>query len=141
MSSLVKEFAKADGDFQLVGVVDRDTPASLERLSDAHRAGVKIFESVAGMVQATKPDAIAIGTRCDSHARIACECAAYGLPIYLEKPVATTLADAEALDRALGAGTLPVLVSFPLRASALCRGVRKKKSRKARSAALTTSLA
>lgn len=126
MSSLVKEFAMADGEFRLAGVVDHDAPASLERLSDAHRAEVKVCESVSEMMRTTKPDAIAIGTRCDSHARIASECAAYGLPIYLEKPVATSLGDAEALEAAFGAGAPPVLVSFPLRASALCRGVRRK---------------
>jgi predicted dehydrogenase len=77
------------------------------------------------MVEATRPDALAIGSRCDSHARLAIEASAFGLPLFLEKPVATRMEDALALEEAFRSDPCPVLVSFPLRASLVCQQAKR----------------
>ena len=123
MASLLKEFQKAAPDLRLVGVVDTRPGEVLPRVADSF-PDVKFFESLAHLMEAGKPDAIAIGTRCDSHASLAMEAAKYRCPVFLEKPVAINLDQAEALENAFLGSDCPVLVSFPLRASPLCRRVK-----------------
>jgi len=120
MNSIINLLAKADPELAIVGLVDSDPDAALERVPAKDRESVKTFESLGEMVTSVRPDALAIGTRCDSHARLAMESAAFGLPIFLEKPVATRMEDAVALERAFQVHPTPVLVSFPLRASLVC---------------------
>ena len=120
MNSTVNLLAKADPDLAVVGLVDANPAAALERVPEKDRAGVKVFATVREMVEGVDPDAMAIGTRCDSHARFAMEAAGFGRPLFLEKPVATRLEDALALEEAFKSDPCPVLVSFPLRASLVC---------------------
>ena len=126
MSSMVKEFAKEDPDFSLVGIVDENVETALSRLPEEWKDKVQVFTDIHALVREATPDALAIGTRCDSHARLACEAAEYGVPLYLEKPIATNPADAVRLEKAFARNPDQVLVSFPLRASYLCRAVRAR---------------
>ena len=50
---------------------------------------------------------------------------AYDLPLYLEKPVAISMEQAIALERAFEGSHCPVVVSFPLRVSPLCELARE----------------
>ncbi len=64
-------------------------------------------------------------TRCSLHTTMACKVAKTGLPLYLEKPVSTTMADARKLARAFETSKSRVVVSFPLRLSQLVEVPRK----------------
>lgn len=108
-------------DLRVVGLVDPDEVRARESLPDAEREEARFFATVEELVEKTRPDALAIGTRCDLHARYAIEAAAFGLPLFLEKPVAVTMAQAVALEQAFAHFEAGVVVSFPLRASALYR--------------------
>lgn len=121
LSGLLKHFRDHAQDFAVCGIVDRDPEAARLRLPEDIRESTKFFPSLADLVRQSKPDALAIGTRCDSHAALAIEAAGYGLPLFLEKPVAITLDQAIALETAFQKTSCPVLVSFPLRVTALCR--------------------
>ena len=74
---------------EIVGLVNRsprDLPDTL--------AGYPIFDSFeAGM--ATKPDLVVIATYSDSHADLAIRAMEAGAHVFVEKPLATTVADAE----------------------------------------------
>jgi predicted dehydrogenase len=72
------------------------------------------------MMRRSKPDALAIGTRCPLHAPYAIEAAKYDLPLFLEKPVAVSMEQAIALERVFERTRCQVVVSFPLRVSPLC---------------------
>ncbi len=110
-------------DLEVVGLVDPDRERALASLSEKERASVQFFQTAEEMVEATRPDALAIGTRCNLHSRFACEVADYGIPLLLEKPVATTMEQALALEQAFAQATAEVVVSFPLRASDLFREI------------------
>lgn len=112
-------FQASDPTLQVVGVVDPDPAAALERLPAERRAGIRFFATMAELLREGRPDALAVGTRCDLHAHYGIAAAATGLPLFLEKPVATNLADARALERAFADAAGEVVVSFPLRVSAL----------------------
>lgn len=119
-------FQTSDPTLQVVGIVDPNPVAALERLPADKRSGIRFFDTLGELLSEARPDALAIGTRCDLHAPYAIEAAATGLPLFLEKPVATTLADARALERAFADAPGEVVVSFPLRVSALAEMAKAK---------------
>jgi predicted dehydrogenase len=81
---------------------------------------VVFYDGLDEMVRGARPDALVIGTRCALHTPYAIQAAAYDLPLFLEKPVAINLEQAEALERAFEGSRCRVVVSFPLRTSPLC---------------------
>ena len=119
-------FQTSDPTLQVVGVVDPDPAAVLERLPADKRAGIRFFNTLGELLREGRPDALAVGTRCDLHASYAIAAAATRLPLFLEKPVATTLEDARALERAFADAAGEVVVSFPLRVSALAEMTKAK---------------
>ncbi|MEF9878819.1 MAG: Gfo/Idh/MocA family oxidoreductase [Clostridia bacterium] len=77
------------------------------------------------MLNAEKLDGVLIGTNCDTHAALAQKVLARNIPLFLEKPVATTLADLKSLSDCEKASNVPVVVSFPLRVTALVKEVKR----------------
>lgn len=124
MSDMLRNFVKEIPDVEVVGLVDANPEVALRRLPEGHPVP-PCFNSLADLVAKSKPDALAIGTRCDTHARFAIEASRYAIPLFLEKPIATNLEDAIALERAFENSRCRVLVSFPLRVSPLCVRARK----------------
>jgi len=121
ISGLLEHFRHKAQDLVVCGIVDRDPEAARLRLPEDIRATTKFFSSMEELFRQSKPDALVIGTRCDSHFALAIEAAGYGVPLFLEKPVAINLDQAIALESAFQKSSSSVLVSFPLRTSALCR--------------------
>ena len=121
---LVKgSFREVEPDLRLVGVVDPDERGARARIGDlgARTAeDVRFHDDVPALLREARPDAIAVGTRCNLHTPYAMELAQAGLPLFLEKPVAISLEQAVALERAFENAAAPVVVSFPLRVSPLC---------------------
>lgn len=70
-------------------------------------------------------DGVMIGTRCSTHAEIAHACMARDIPVFLEKPVATTLAQWALLRDGYERHDARTVVSFPLRVSPLLGIVRE----------------
>ncbi len=79
----------ADPAFEIVGLVNRSTPA----LPDALR-GYPLAPDYAVALERLKPDLVSIATYSDSHADYACAAMDAGAHVFVEKPLATTLADA-----------------------------------------------
>lgn len=121
LAHMVACFQASDPSLRIVGVVDPDRAGALARLPEADRAQVRFFDSLDELLREARPDALAIGTRCNLHTPLAIAALASGLPLFLEKPVAVTLAQARALEQAFARSRSEVVVSFPLRVSHLCR--------------------
>lgn len=106
---------------RVVGIVDPDRQGASGRLAECDKETAVFYDDLKSLVKNAKPDALAIGTRCNLHAPCAIEAAAYDLPIYLEKPVAISYEQAQGLEKAWETSQAHVVVSFPLKVSPLCR--------------------
>jgi predicted dehydrogenase len=121
INAVIREcFRKVDPELRVVGIVDPDEAGARSRLDACDQADVKFYPTLKALMKGAKPDALAIGTRCHLHAPYAIQAAAYDLPLFLEKPVANSMAQAISLEKAFQKSTCPVVVSFPLRLSPLC---------------------
>ena len=116
-------FREVEPDVRLVGVVDPNEQGARARIGELGAGtteGVRFYDDVPALLHGARPDAIAIGTRCNLHTPYAVQLAQAGLPLFLEKPVSISLEQAVALEDAFENATSPVVVSFPLRVSPLC---------------------
>ena len=121
ISGVIKScLREVEPDIRVVGIVDPDEKGARSRLAECDQKDVKFYKNFKEMVRKARLDALAIGTRCNLHAPYAIEVAKYDLPLYLEKPVAISMKQAVALERAFEKSRCQVVVSFPLRVSSLC---------------------
>ena len=126
ISNIVRALASHDPEFHVTGVVDPNESGARSRLPEADRDEAKFYSSLGSLVQRGRPDALLIGTRCDLHARFATAAATAGLPLFLEKPIATSLRQARGLERAWRDAQSEVVVSFPLKVSHLCQEAKQR---------------
>ena len=117
----------AERDIILEAVADPDAEGVRERLQQKGiwRENLRIWPDAEAMLNHEELDGIMIGTRCSLHARYAAMVMERGLPLFLEKPVATTDKDLNLLRKAAARKTAPVLVSFPLRAAEIAREAKR----------------
>jgi predicted dehydrogenase len=100
----------ADPAFEIVGLVNRSTPEFPEALAgyplsaDFHEALVRL-----------KPDLVSIATYSDSHADYAVAAMEAGAHVFVEKPLATTVADAERVAAKAKETGAKVVVGYILR--------------------------
>ena len=121
ISGMIKNaFRKVEPDLRVVGIVDPDEEGARSRLDGCDKDDVVFYDSVDALVRNAKLDALAVGTRCNLHSPYGIEAAQYDIPMFLEKPVAISLEQAVALERAFENSKCQVVVSFPLRVSPLC---------------------
>src|SRR6266853_2627978 len=64
------------------------------------------------MLKATHPQAVLAYTNTYDHRRVVEICARYGVPVMMEKPLAVSLEDALAIEKAARAGRIHVLVNY-----------------------------
>ena len=76
--------------FRIVGLVNRSAPDLPEELR-----GYPLFADYAQALAETAPDLVCVATYSDSHAAYAVAAMQAGAHVFVEKPLATTLADAE----------------------------------------------
>jgi predicted dehydrogenase len=99
--------------FELVGLVS--TGQSKHVLNAQLGGGYAIFEDYAEALQRTLPDAVCISTYPDTHEEFAVQALEAGCHVFLEKPLATTLAGAERVVAAARQAGKQVLVGYILR--------------------------
>ena len=110
---MLKEFLRT-GEIAVTAVCDTD-PAYARKNADENGVGEYAFYSDAReMLEKEALDGVLVGTRCSLHTEYACLVASFGIPLFLEKPVATTRAQEERLKSILFHSDKTV-VSFPLR--------------------------
>ena len=100
--------------FEIVGVVSRGA-ASRRALLDAVGADYPQFADFETALATTRPDAVSINTYPDTHARYAQHAFAAGCHVFVEKPVATTVAEAEGVVAAARRAGRKLVIGYILR--------------------------
>ncbi|MCJ7706365.1 MAG: Gfo/Idh/MocA family oxidoreductase [Anaerolineales bacterium] len=100
------------GDFQIVGVVSRGAE-SRGRLS-AELGGLPRFGGFEKALEATRPDAVCLATYADTHAPYALTALEAGCHVFVEKPLAETVEQAEAVVRKAQETRRKVVVGYIL---------------------------
>lgn len=111
-ASHARAYQKIDG-FEIAGLVSR-TPGSREALSSS-LGGLPTFGDYKSALQKTRPDAVSINTYPDTHyeyVKIALEAGAH---VFVEKPLATTVEQAEELVRLATERGKKLVVGYILR--------------------------
>jgi predicted dehydrogenase len=101
-------------DFEIVGVVARGEKSRRD-LCAAVGADYPEFSDYAEALAATKPDAVSINTYPGTHAEYAKRAFAAGCHVFLEKPVAVTVAEAEEVVAAARRAGKKLVVGYILR--------------------------
>jgi len=114
---------RADPSFKLAAVADPDLDKVRRYLEPG--GDTRLYRTSEEMLEQGGLDGVIIGTRCDLHVREALKVLPTGIPLFLEKPVATTFDDLMALKRGYERHPSPVVVSFPLRYTPLVEAVRR----------------
>ncbi len=99
-----------DPAFEIIGLVNRskiELPAELQ--------GYPLLTDYAAALAALKPDLVCVATYSDSHANYACAAMAAGADVFVEKPLATTVADARRVQAMAMQTGRKVVVGYILR--------------------------
>ena len=99
-----------DPRFEIVGLVNRTARALAPGLE-----GYAFYEDYATALAETKPDLVCVATYSDSHADYAVAAMEAGAHVFVEKPLATTVADAERVAAAAVQYDRKVVVGYILR--------------------------
>jgi predicted dehydrogenase len=110
--SHARAYHKMD-DFEIVGVVSRG-PETRGRLA-AELGGLAQFDDYANALAATQPDAVCISTYPDTHADFCIKALEAGCHVFVEKPLAETVEQAEAVVRLAQKTGCKVVVGYILR--------------------------
>ena len=106
--------------FRVVAIADiRPEEELREGLESIGFGDARIYKTPEEMYENETLDGVIIGTRCSLHTKMAVINAKYGVPVLLEKPVATTDEDLERLCEICPEMDYKTVVSFPLRCSPL----------------------
>ncbi len=112
--------AQASKDFDLVGLCD---PVP-EALAAVARLGVPMFDRAEALLDMMKPEAAIVATPNDTHASLGSQLAGRGLHLLVEKPIATSLAEAQSLTDACAEAGVALLVGHHRRHSPLVEAAR-----------------
>ncbi|MFC5405491.1 Gfo/Idh/MocA family protein [Cohnella soli] len=111
---MLSQMEAVDPECRVAAIADPDAERIRAEIgTDAD--GIRFFRSADEMLAGIQLDGVAIGTRCSLHTEMALKVFATGLPLFLEKPVSTTMEDLLRLQKGYAQSTSPVVVSFPLR--------------------------
>lgn len=111
---VINEIIKLDPSCHVAGIIDPKPD-----IQSSNDNPVPVFSSVNEMVNAIHPDGLLIGTRCSMHTPYALEAIPTGIPLYLEKPVSTTMEDWHRLWQCNEKYSPAVVVSHPLRLTSI----------------------
>jgi predicted dehydrogenase len=112
-TSHARAYHRLSADFQLVGLVARGA-ASRDRLA-AELGGVATFADFAQAHAATRPDVVSINTYPETHAAIARTALAGGSHVFVEKPLAETVEEAQEIADLARQHRRKVVVGYILR--------------------------
>ena len=111
-SSHARAYAAVEG-FALVGLVDRDE-ARAKRLA-AETGNPAVFTDMDVAMEQARPDVVCICTYPDTHHALVMKCLKAGKHVFVEKPLAQTVAQAQEIARTAHERKLKVVVGYILR--------------------------
>jgi len=99
-------------DLEVVGIAEADHQLTAQ-FAKRYGLGASLFYSdLEEMLKATHPQAVLAYTNTYDHRRVVEICARHGVPVMMEKPLAVSLEDARAIEKAARAGKIQVLVNY-----------------------------
>ena len=101
-------------EFEIVGIVTR-SPESRAKLNAELGGGYAEYGSFDEALKDTKPDAVSISTYPDTHAEYAMKAFDAGCHVFIEKPLAETVVQAEAIVAKAKAAGLKLAIGYILR--------------------------
>ncbi|HLY60533.1 MAG TPA: Gfo/Idh/MocA family oxidoreductase [Terriglobia bacterium] len=107
---LLRDIAK-EPDAELVAIADPH-PELVEKARKQVPADVKFFPEYVKMLDETKPDAVIVTTANNRHLEILKECAKRHIHYSVEKPLATTAADAREMERLARDAHIKLMVNY-----------------------------
>jgi glucose-fructose oxidoreductase len=99
-------------DLQVVGIAEADGQLVAQFEKRYGLAPSLFYSDLEEMLGKTKPQAVLAYTNTFDHRRVVEICARYGVPVMMEKPLAVSLEDAQAMVKAARAGKIQVLVNY-----------------------------
>lgn len=124
ISSVLAAIRKQDPSCRIHAVADPNREKAEQNAKSAEQTPV-FYSSAEEMLAEEKLDGVLVGTRCSLHTEMAVKVLPTGIPLFLEKPVATTMADARRLKAANEQGKSETVVSFPLRVTSIVQAVKE----------------
>lgn len=101
-------------EFNIAGIVTR-SPESRQKLNQELGGGYDLFSDFYEALEQTKPDAVSISTYPDTHAAFALAAFAAGCDVFIEKPLAETVTEAEEIVAAAKASGKKLVIGYILR--------------------------
>ena len=99
-------------DLRIVGIAEPDRQLTAQFAKRYGLAPSLFYSDLEEMLKATHPQAVLAYTNSYDHRRVVEICARYGVPVMMEKPLAVSLEDARAIDKASREGKIQVLVNY-----------------------------
>ena len=124
--TMMQAFRALEADVRVVAIVDpRAEEIRQEIAADPYFERVSFYDTAASMLASASLDGVFIGTRCSLHTPLAIQVLSSGLPLLLEKPVCISPEQYERLAAAAKGRESRVLVSFPLRLTAVAQAMKR----------------
>lgn len=126
-AGLLRNFHQFGMDARVTAVMDVSEENARRQLRENgfDLDGITFCDDLDTLLSRAQVDGVVVATRCNTHADLAARVMRYGLPLFLEKPVAVSMEQLDRLAEAYRSHPVPTLVSFPLRASYQCRLVKR----------------
>ncbi|MBP1989459.1 Gfo/Idh/MocA family protein [Paenibacillus eucommiae] len=118
---MVNEIRKVEPACHVTAITDVRNGQIMKELGQEKSEGVMFYDTPEEMIEAGNLDGILIGTRCSLHTGMALKVLPSRIPLFMEKPVATTYEDLVRLKSAYETHGSEVVVSFPLRNTPLAQ--------------------
>jgi predicted dehydrogenase len=99
-------------DLEVVGIAEANRQLATQFAKRYGLAPGIFYSDLEEMLKATHPQAVLAYTNTYDHRRVVEICARYGIPVMMEKPLAVSLEDARAIEKAARAGKIQVLVNY-----------------------------
>ena len=99
-------------DIQIVGIAEPDRQVTRRYADQFHLDAQLFYNDVEAMLAKVQPQAVLVYSNTRDHRPIVEAAARHGVPVMMEKPLAVSLEDALAIQRAADAAHIPVLVNY-----------------------------
>jgi predicted dehydrogenase len=99
-------------EIQIVGIAEQDQKLALQYAARYGFEKTLLFPDLEEMLQKTHPQAVLVYTNTYDHRHVVEICARRGVHVMMEKPLAVSLEDALAIEKAAHAGKIQVLVNY-----------------------------
>ena len=123
ISSMFDMMQRFDETLELAAIADINLIQVKDRLRGQEKAekDIHLYTDADEMLDNEQLDGVLIGTRCSLHTEMALKVFQRHLPLFLEKPVTTSMRDYERLKKGAASSKSKVVVSFPLRVTPLAQ--------------------